>query len=71
MKVRVKYKGRRAETMKKIKMKGFVAGPYDFSKGECLMEEKDADEIIRRSPIGFEVAATAEEVAAEKAAPAK
>lgn len=71
MKVRVKYLGRRPDALKAVKLKKFVKGPYDFSKGECMMEEKDADILILRDPIGFKITADAEEVAAEEVAAAR
>ncbi|MEN8250663.1 MAG: hypothetical protein ABFS32_17145 [Bacteroidota bacterium] len=32
-------------------------GPYDFSKGACKMDEKDADALIDKNPIAFEILA--------------
>lgn len=71
MNVRVKYKGRRPETLKAYKHKLFRGGPYDFSKGECLIDEKDAAILLEKNPVGFEITAGVEDIIAEKEAAAE
>ena len=68
MKVKVKYLGKRADTLKAVKMKGFRGPAVDFTKGVADMDEKDAEILITRSPRGFELVPAAEKPAAEKPA---
>lgn len=53
MKHLLKYLGRRAETLGKYDNPTLRGGPYDFSKGECEVDEKDAEVLIRDNPVGF------------------
>lgn len=49
----VEYLGKRPESLSAYKLKGFVKGPYDFSKGPCKMADADAVLLLTRNPRGF------------------
>lgn len=51
----VKYHGSRAETLKSYNPKYFRSGPYDFTTGECDVDEKDAERLVQENPKGFSI----------------
>jgi hypothetical protein len=53
MKVLVKYTGNRAEKLDAYKDKDFRSGPYDFTSGQALMDEQDAEVIVTLNPLSF------------------
>lgn len=55
MKTKLKYTGNRAKSLNAFTDKRFREGPYDFSKGPCDVEEKDAKLIMKENPKAFEV----------------
>lgn len=71
MKVRVRYNGVRADTLREYGLKAFREGPYDFSKGSCEMDEADAEILCRRDPRGFTLVKPKKRDTAKKPAVAK
>jgi hypothetical protein len=55
MNLLVKYHGSRAETLKQYNLPAFRGGPYDFSTGECEVDEKDGELLAKENPQGFSI----------------
>ena len=59
----LRYFGRRAETLRKYDNPSLRSGPYDFSKGEAEVDEKDAEVMIRDNPQAFSILGALTQVA--------
>lgn len=59
----LKYLGRRAETLRNYNNPSLRSGPYDFSKGEIEVDEKDAEVMVRDNPQAFSILGALTQVA--------